>query len=493
MAVFNLSKVYYLYLIAILGFSMSCTKVLAQGYGQNRLSGTIITEENKAFMATHKENIQFFDDSTSRGILELPIKFHIIRKDDASGGVNIAQLQASLEKLNEHFLPIYLRFVALPDYNYINSDYFYQFEKEKEEDLVKKGYLDKTINIYVVGGIKHEKNNYNAYTYLPTAKNNKDRIFISNKALTDGVSLTRQIGHYLSLYPTHGTSAEDRARSDEFADGSNCRTAGDEICDTPADPRLDGRLVDQRCEYIGNIQDGNSKFFRPLLNNFMSDNPRLSCVNSFTRQQYARMLYAALNIRNYLSFPKSNFSNKQRKAMEDSYGLSGQVTVLTNGYEVGCDLERNLYRLASKQLPGTNIKLKINNSRKCYIYVLEGNNQKDISVYYPLKGDKPFFDEKSPAIEVPTQGSPILVDDLSQDNNYIAILFSKKQLPITEVAKKINELKNDKLNILQKIYYVLGNDIVSMNDLTYEKGSVQVSGLTSERAIIPIFIQYGQN
>lgn len=490
MAVFTPRKTYQLLFFALC-MCVGLNLVKAQGYGLNKLSGTVITEENKSFMATHRENIQFFDDSTSRGVLEFPIKIHWVKKSDNSTPLTVAQLHEAIKKLNDNFLPIYIRFIPLPDYNYINSDYFFQYDKSKEEELVKaSNAIDKVINLYLVGSIKGDNGSCNAYTYLPMPKNNKDRIFITQKALIDGASLTRQIGHYLSLYPTHGPHEKDR--TEELADGSNCKTTGDEICDTPADPRLDGRMVNTHCEYIGNIQDGNSKFFRPTLDNFMSDNPRLSCVNKFTRQQYARMLYAALNIRNYIQFPKSNFSAKQRKAMEESYGLTGEVVVMTNGYAAPCELERNLYRVNTKLFAGTGIKLNISNQTKTYIYVLEGDNQRGVTLHYPIKGDKIYFNETVKTFEVPSQGNSIFVDDLEADRNYIAVLYSKKQLPIADVVKKINEVKDDK-NILQKIYYVLGDEIVTMNDLTYEKGSLKVTGLTSERSIVPIFIEYVQN
>jgi len=479
-----------LFFVAICCLNFISISRAQTGYGLKKLSATEYGEEHLAFMAGHREQIAIFSDSLTHAIIEIPIKVHIIRKDDASTVITVAEIQAAIKHLNEQFLPIYIRFIPLPDYNYINSTYFHTFEKTKEAELADKNDTEKAINLYIVGNIKIDKNNYNAYTHPPSNRP-KDRIFITNKAILDKTTLLRQIGHYFSLYPTHGTHATERTA--ELADGSNCKTTGDEICDTPADPRLDGRMVDGRCTYIGNIQDGNNKFYRPQIENFMSDNPRISCVTVFTKQQYARMLYTAINIRNYLTFPKSSLSAKQRKAVEEAYGIAAQIDLLIDGNTAGTNLVRNLYTVSRKQTAGSDIKININNSRKCYIYVLEGDNARGTHLIYPQKNDKLYFEDKNFKFGVPSNDGSISIDNGGAGSNYIAILFSKKQLNIQDLLKKINEVPNTKFDMLQRIYYVLGEDLVPTHDLLYDvKGLVKVSGITSERVIIPIFIEYVQ-
>ena len=461
------------------------------GYGLKKISATEYTAESLAFMLGHRQQIAIFNDSFTRAIIELPVMVHIIRKDDASGSVSVAECQAALKQLNEKFLPIYLRFLSLPDYNYINSSYFYAFDKSKEEELCAKYDVPNVINLYIIGTLKIDKNNYNGYTYPPTNRP-KDRIFVTYKTLMDKVTLPRQMGHYLSLYPTHGTHATERGN--ELADGMNCKTEGDELCDTPADPRLDGRMVDGRCTYIGNMQDGNNRFYRPMIENYMSDNPRISCLTTFTRQQYGRMLYAALNIRNYLAFPRNGMSAKQRKKLEESYGISADVDLLFDGMTPSVTLERNLYIVNKKQQAGNSFKINISNHRKCYIYVLEGDQERGVQLLYPNKGDKLFFDDKTTRFSLPADDQSFTVDSKGKGSNYITILYSKNQLNIQDVLTKINSVEDSKLNILQRIYFVLGEDIVPINDLSYDtKGLIKVSGITTERTLVPIFIEYRQD
>jgi len=59
-----------------------------------------------------------------------------------------------------------------------------------------------------------------------------------------------EVGHYFDLFHTHET-----AYGRECVDGSNCTTAGDRLCDTPADPGLGAHNVNDACQYIGHELD----------------------------------------------------------------------------------------------------------------------------------------------------------------------------------------------------------------------------------------------
>jgi hypothetical protein len=59
-----------------------------------------------------------------------------------------------------------------------------------------------------------------------------------------------EIGHYFNLLHTHET-----AYGSECPSGSNCGTAGDLVCDTPADPELGGGNVNTSCVYTGSEPD----------------------------------------------------------------------------------------------------------------------------------------------------------------------------------------------------------------------------------------------
>ena len=73
-------------------------------------------------------------------------------------------------------------------------------------------------------------------------------IIIKNTCATGPALLAHEMGHYFSLYHTHMT-----VYGVECPDGSNGDVAGDMLVDTPADPKLSGRVDYQTCVYIGTV------------------------------------------------------------------------------------------------------------------------------------------------------------------------------------------------------------------------------------------------
>ncbi|MFZ1731176.1 MAG: ELWxxDGT repeat protein [Bacteroidota bacterium] len=102
--------------------------------------------------------------------------------------------------------------------------------------------------------------------------------------------LSHELGHVMGLPHTHGYT--NSGTTDELADGSNCGTAGDRFCDTPADPNLLG-VVDGSCRYVGSARDASGMEYHPLTDNIMSYS-NSACVDSLTPMQFARVRDIAL-------------------------------------------------------------------------------------------------------------------------------------------------------------------------------------------------------
>jgi ELWxxDGT repeat protein len=102
--------------------------------------------------------------------------------------------------------------------------------------------------------------------------------------------LSHELGHVMGLPHTHGYT--NTGTTDELADGSNCTTAGDRFCDTPADPNLLG-LVNGACAYVGTGKDARGMPYHPLPDNIMSYT-NSNCADSLTPMQYARVRAVAL-------------------------------------------------------------------------------------------------------------------------------------------------------------------------------------------------------
>lgn len=461
------------------------------GFGK-RPSGTTIDESKIDFMKLHKLAITEFDDTTSRGIMEFPVKVHIVAKTDGSNGVSIPEVKVALQNLNDYYLKAYIRFVPLPDYNYIKDDELYKLKLENEEDLCKKHDVRNVINLYVNYKLQGERNTYCAYTHMPD-KTNIDRVLITKKCLNNGASLIRQFGHYFSLYPTTGPN--QGMRSEELVDGSNCFTTGDEICDTPADPGLSLQTVDGRCEFIGTQQDAMSKFYRPMTTNIMSDNPRYECRRKLTKEQYRRIMYAATYIRNYLAFPVSaEMSKKYLKSLKKQFGVKLDVELKIDAKSPNFFLNRNLYKVRGKYNAGVNYQLEITNYQKGYLYILEGDDERGLKLIYPMSGDKQFFKDGKTTISLPTKADAFDIDNNNKSKaNYICVMFSRKQLPIKTFMKEVNEYNHTKLTLFQRFYAAHEDQIVANKDIEFKNNKMELEALTVDRALVPLFIEFEQN
>ncbi len=101
-------------------------------------------------------------------------------------------------------------------------------------------------------------------------------------------TLGHELGHYFGLYHTF-----ERVNGLELVDGSNCETAGDMICDTPADPyQVNSGATylspDDPCLFIYRPTDANGQFYTPHIANVMSYYP-MACQCGFTFDQLELM------------------------------------------------------------------------------------------------------------------------------------------------------------------------------------------------------------
>jgi hypothetical protein len=249
--------------------------------------GTIVTQEQQDFEGT-------LTDSVTR-IPELNRTFHLsvfIAKDNkGQSNLNPADLNAAIAQLNTAFEPINVTF-SLYNLSYIDNYHFDEIRlATNENDLFAQNTIQNTINIYLVFKLYNETNlEIGGYTYYPSAS--KD-VLIMEKSCLSGVFLTEQIGHFFNLYHAHET-----VFGNELTGRSNCSTAGDLCCDTPADPNLTAR-VSEDCQYTGTNKDAGGDFFVPSTANFMSFGPA-NCRCYFSDEQFIRMINCMLLVKKHL-------------------------------------------------------------------------------------------------------------------------------------------------------------------------------------------------
>ena len=161
---------------------------------------------------------------------------------------------------------------------FINRTDFVNIDNRTEaRSLGQTNNQNGAINYYIVQTLWNTDDGMITGTANSIPSNNlvirNDRVLTSTSA--------HELGHCLNLLHTHETT-----RGVEAINGSNCATAGDLVCDTPADPHLiAGDNVNFACDYTG----GNG--FNPATNNIISYSFGF-CRDEFTNGQGYRMRYA---------------------------------------------------------------------------------------------------------------------------------------------------------------------------------------------------------
>ena len=229
----------------------------------------------------------------------LPIKAHIIRRTDATGGLSLSDLNAGLVEINKKFTGSNIQFYLCGNApNYVDNTAFFDFNNSQESAICGANDVNNAINIYFPNSITSGGTPVAGYAYFPGASAVSNRVFLQSSSVTDFRTLAHELGHYFNLYHTfqgsNGAVASrelvTRSSSPNPIYSTNCGTQGDLLCDTPADPF--GRDSDSvkltGCSYIGNALDRQGQLYTPLLSNMMSYFPT-TCGNLFTTGQQGRM------------------------------------------------------------------------------------------------------------------------------------------------------------------------------------------------------------
>ncbi|OJJ21428.1 hypothetical protein BKI52_12825 [marine bacterium AO1-C] len=254
----------------------------------------------------------------------VPIKAHIIRTGSGAGGLGVAELVKAIDDMNVLYQNANISFYIYDEINFVDDDKFYDYDSSEESDLGSKHNVSNVINVYFANTVTSGTSNLCGYAYFPGGQ---DMVLMANSCTTNGSTLPHELGHYFALYHTHGKT--NTGTTDELVDGSNCTTAGDDVCDTAADPNLSGN-VDSDCSYTGNTTDANNATFTPDPRNIMSYSLQ-SCRTRFTQGQYDRISATLTNSRNYLL--NSTTAPPSITSFTPDEGASGiQITITGTGF-----------------------------------------------------------------------------------------------------------------------------------------------------------------
>lgn len=277
--------------------------------GQTQECGTPLTQAQINYMDATR-SIRDAVDLNNFDQLNIPLVAHVIRRSDGTGGLSTANLNIAMGQMNTAFSQLDVQF-DLCTVNYIDDDYYHDNNLNystsygsDEYNLAIPNRVDDKVNVFFLPNII-----YCGWSSFPSYEQayGKDWTIMNNSCATNGSTFAHELGHYFNLYHTHqGPSSGIGITASELVNGSNCGPGvGDELCDTPADPRLSSSCVTTSCIYTCQYTDSNGDLYVPDPTNIMSYSQKV-CRTFFSPQQRSRMLQSYTVDRNNLAVSCSN-------------------------------------------------------------------------------------------------------------------------------------------------------------------------------------------
>ncbi len=487
--------------------------------------GAALSEDDHVHIQRSQVRMRSFNANITRGIRDFPIKAHVVTRTDGTGGFNRASLLAAVEKLNESYINANIRFVLLKGINYVSSDKHYDFSSAYENDFCGQWDEKNVINMYFFGSVKKQGTEVCGYSYYPnksSAMQGRDRIILRNSCVDGGGStLIHEVGHFFSLYHTHGSSLVGPEKELVTRDRSlrNCEKAGDGLCDTPADPMIINK-VNGRCEYTGTDVDARGERYKPDPNNIMAYSVE-GCRIKLTKQQYARANYAALNMRTYIRMPQNaqmesmpelatNTTRPPENSSSTQTSTSGTTTVVTkpptkpvttvksnvlsgevmleiSGRPVSIATDGNLFRPTEPFYSGTNYQVYLNNNDIGFVYVIGSDLTKKNALLFPLPHQTAYLEHSNTKLALPGAGSMYQMDD-TKGKDYLCVLYSKRPIRMDLVMEEIEKMDG---NFMQRLYQVLWHQLVPENKIMYSsnQGRLMFVADAGDKSIVPIVVE----
>ncbi len=240
------------------------------------------------------QDLRTFEDPLPCIDKTFTIVAHIVRDTFGNPNVTEAAITSSLDALNNRFEPICVSF-EICEFRYIDNFQYDNLDAvggPEWAEMQVKYHLGNRINIFYIFDFESDDDNACGFAGLGQITTLQSGGIVLKKDCLGAI--THEMGHYFGLSHTFEGSG------DELVDGSNCDTAGDGICDTPADPYVTNDPITdyvQDCRFINMKLDANGMFYAPDVGNTMSYYPS-ECECGFTDGQLLRMANTFLNSSN---------------------------------------------------------------------------------------------------------------------------------------------------------------------------------------------------
>ena len=287
----------------------------------------------------------------------LPLTIHMVRDSDGiQTGLSAKNLEKVMQNLNQMWRQVGIQFFIYGevDNSILNDNFFNLPNTLAQQDALRKvNNVPNTINVYFTN-LQGNLAGLGTFTKNSTQGIllNYSNMFENSTGIFRMEVFAHEMGHYFNLFHTHET-----ANGVECPSESNCSTAGDLLCDTPADPGLNQPLfVDANCVYtnMAPLPAGcGSTPYSPSTRNLMSL-ARGDCRNEFTPGQIDKVLNTLRNDgkRKNLIDAKTRYVDRLASESNNSCTYAAPCRTLAKALQAANDgdsifLKRNTYNASS--------------------------------------------------------------------------------------------------------------------------------------------------
>ena len=194
--------------------------------------------------------------------------FHILRRADGTGGQPVSAVARNMNALTATYAPNQIYFQNL-GYDEVRSDYYYGLTSSTADTAKYRA---------LVTNIQRNYSALNLYLLDDTSPYNPGRANgipgsavaiggqVAGQFLVGSPVLAHEVGYCLGLFqPFENRAAPQNPNgtSNELVNGTNCTTAGDYVCDTPAESPAYNFKENASCQFTVSFTDANDQTYRP--------------------------------------------------------------------------------------------------------------------------------------------------------------------------------------------------------------------------------------
>jgi len=191
----------------------------------------------------------------------------------------------------------------------------------------------------------------------------------------------------------------------------------------------------------------------------------------------------------YEAYEMSDFEPKDNVASEE---LSGSFKVILDNYsEMPVKLSEDprlgfKYAATKPYRSGTQFRLGFSNKQAAYVYLLSyGSSSQKVKAIFPFEGYSALLNYSKSEVVIPSEDYWVQMDE-QIGTDYLCILFSKDQIDIKTVAKK---MQTEPGNFEKKLNAVLGNKIVENKNVKIDKDKINFQAIMTGKSVLPITLE----